>query len=76
MRKIQTEPNLPDRESRRQIREDAGVTGAALAASIGVSQSSVYDWESADSSRDPKGLNRVAYAKALAALDNAASTDA
>ena len=53
---------LPSFDERRRLRESVGLSQAALAAAIGVSPSAIHTWET---KRDPKGLPRVAYVKAL-----------
>jgi transcriptional regulator with XRE-family HTH domain len=60
---------LPAQKERRRLRVAAGLSGAALAADIGVSPASVYGWET--SGREPKGLLREAYARALQELARA-----
>ncbi len=66
MRKtLRTPPALPTPDERRKLREDAGLSGASLAAQIGVAPGTVYGWESG---REPSGLLRVAYADALRRL--------
>ena len=56
---------LPPPAERRQLREGAGLSGAALAAQVGVAPATVYGWESG---REPRGLLRDAYADALRRL--------
>ena len=60
-RRLKTDP-LPTFDERRQLREAAGLSQADLAFAIGVSPSAVHTWET---KREPKGLQRVAYVKAL-----------
>lgn len=63
---LKTPPTLPTPDERRRLREHAGLSGAGLAAQIGVAPATVYGWESG---REPRGLLREAYAAALQLLD-------
>lgn len=65
MTEIERPRPLAERIYRQSIREAAGISVARLAAAIGVSPSSIYDWENSDSTREPQGLQRRAYADAL-----------
>jgi transcriptional regulator with XRE-family HTH domain len=66
MRKqLRTPTPLPPPEERRRLREAAGLAGTNLAAQIGVSPTTVYGWEQG---RNPSGLLREAYARALTQL--------
>ena len=58
--------DLPDPSVRRSLRENAGIAGYRLAASIGVAPSSVHAWEAGE--REPTGLQRRAYLRALRRL--------
>ena len=62
---LKTPATLPPPDERRQLRESVGLSGAALAAEIGVAPATVYGWESG---REPRGLLREAYAVALERL--------
>jgi transcriptional regulator with XRE-family HTH domain len=59
---LRTPAPLPPAAERRRLREDAGLAGSSLAAQIGVAPATVYGWEAG---REPSGLLREAYAKAL-----------
>ena len=63
MRRTRKRPELPAVEDRRAIREASGMTQAQLAVAIFVSPSSIAGWERGI--RQPRGLQRDAYAKAL-----------
>lgn len=66
MRKqLRTPAALPPPAERRRLRQAAGLAGTSLAAQIGVAPTTVYGWECG---REPAGLLREAYAKALAEL--------
>ena len=65
MKILKTPAQLPEPEERRRLREDARLSGAALAAQVGVAPATVYGWESG---REPRGLLRDAYAGALKRL--------
>jgi DNA-binding XRE family transcriptional regulator len=65
---------LPAPEERRRLREAAGISGAELAAQIGVSPGSVYAWETTN--RKPRGLLLDAYGMALRVLSEAAGNQA
>lgn len=57
---------LPQPSERRLLREGAGIPAYVLAARIGVSPSSIHAWENGD--REPTGLQRKAYRRALLKL--------
>jgi len=61
-RKFQRTIEVPDAAERKQIRTDAGFTQAQVANAIGVSPSTIAKWEQGTT---PRGLQRIAYAKAL-----------
>lgn len=63
---IQRRETLPDYQERRRIRESAGLTTTQLAAMIGVSTNTIYNWETRSA---PKGPSRTAYADALKGLE-------
>ena len=58
--------DLPDPATRRALRDAAGIPAYKLAARIGVAPSSIHAWERGD--REPTGLQRQAYRKALLRL--------
>lgn len=62
---------LPPPETRRTIRVAAGVSQAAVADALGVSQASVGYWEAG--SRTPRGDHAAAYLLLLDELSRAAS---
>lgn len=62
---------LPDPDTRRSIRETAGVTIREAAAAIGVSPMALHRWERGDAR--PRRHNAIAYARLLDALRDAAS---
>ena len=59
-------PELPKPEDCRSLRETAGLSRTQFAAYIGVSESALISWETG--TRNAKGLQRKAYAKALKEL--------
>ena len=61
-----TRSDLPEPKTRRSLRENAELPAYQLAASIGVAPSSIHAWERGD--REPTGLQRQAYRKALLRL--------
>jgi len=65
-RKLKTPAALPAATERRRLREAAGLSGASLAALVGVAPATVYGWESG---REPRGLLRDAYATVLKRLE-------
>jgi transcriptional regulator with XRE-family HTH domain len=71
--RLRTPTPLPPVEERRRLREDAGLAGSSLAAQIGVAPATVYGWEAG---REPSGLLREAYAKALSQLAAATEEEA
>ena len=58
-----TRSDLPEPKTRRALRENAELPAYQLAAKIGVAPSSIHAWERGD--REPTGLQRQAYRKAL-----------
>lgn len=58
--------DLPDPATRRALRDTAGIPAYKLATRIGVAPSSIHAWERGD--REPTGLQRQAYRKALLRL--------
>ncbi|WP_405738181.1 helix-turn-helix domain-containing protein [Streptomyces sp. NBC_01525] len=56
------EADLPDAETRRTLREQAGLSKAQVARTLGVSPSTVTGWETG---RDPAGQTRTTYADLL-----------
>ena len=76
-KRLRTPITLPPPSERRRLRLGAGISGANLAAQIGVAPATVYGWEMG---REPSGLLRDAYGGALAQLaanaGNEASDDA
>jgi transcriptional regulator with XRE-family HTH domain len=74
MRKQLVTPTpLPPPPERRRIRVDSGISGSNLAAQIGIAPSTLYGYETG---REPKGLHREVYSKALRELQRMADTDA
>ena len=63
---------LPPPHERRRLREAGSLTRARLAERVGVRPGTVRAWESGR--RSPRGRNREAYAKLLAALAGPAGT--
>ncbi|MGW1836847.1 helix-turn-helix domain-containing protein [Streptomyces sp. NPDC002067] len=59
------EAHLPDAATRRTLREQAGLSKAQVARTLGVSPSTVTGWESG---RDPAGATRAKYAYLLDGL--------
>jgi DNA-binding transcriptional regulator YiaG len=57
-------PQLPPPETRRQLRESAGLSRPAVAARLGVSGEALRLWE--EGLREPQGTNRDAYLQMLA----------
>lgn len=55
--------DLPVTETRRRLREKAGVSQQALAASVGVTSASISRWESGE--RTPRGVRLIRYVSAL-----------
>jgi transcriptional regulator with XRE-family HTH domain len=72
-KQLKTPAPLPLPAERRRLRVDAGLAGTSLAAQIGVSPTTVYGWEQG---RNPSGLLREAYAKALSQLAAATEEEA
>ena len=64
--RIETAPDLPELHERLSLRAAAGLSVTQLGAIVGVSAASVRYWETGQ--REPRGLQRIAYAQALAAL--------
>jgi DNA-binding transcriptional regulator YiaG len=64
--RIESAPDLPALHERQALRTGAGLSVTQLGAVVGVSAASVRYWETGQ--REPRGLQRVAYAQALAAL--------
>ncbi len=67
---VREELSLPDPAAARAIREAAGVSRVRLGAELGVRELAVYRWESG--ARAPRGRRRLAYARLLRELDEAA----
>ena len=61
-----TNTDLPEPPVRRALRDRAGIPAYQLAARVGVAPSSIHAWERGD--REPTGLQRRAYRKALRGL--------
>ena len=64
--RIESAPELPPQHEWQALRTAAGLTVTQFGAIAGVSAASVRYWETGQ--REPRGLHRVAYAQALAAL--------
>lgn len=62
--------SLPRPAVRREIRDAAGVSQARLAGELGVHVLTVHRWETG--TREPRGALRLAYARLLRELDEAA----
>lgn len=60
---------LPSRARRRQIRESAGATISEVAEACGVTYFSVWAWERADGSIEPRPAHRLTYRQVLDALE-------
>ncbi len=56
------------------IRKAAGISATKLAAEVGISVPTLYNWE--NGSHVPTGLQREAYAKTLQALQQSSETHA
>jgi DNA-binding transcriptional regulator YiaG len=72
--KIESEPGLPSLHQRQALREAAGLSMTQLGVITGVSSQSIRYWETGQ--REPRGLQRIAYAKALATLASESSEGA
>ncbi len=66
-------PELPTPQACRHLRESMGLSRTQIAAQIGVSESSIVAWEAG--ARNPKGLQRKAYAEALQEIEDYLSGD-
>jgi DNA-binding transcriptional regulator YiaG len=66
-------PLPPDAATWVLIRKDAGISATKLAAEVGISVPTLYNWE--NGSHVPTGLQREAYAVALRELQQLADTD-
>jgi DNA-binding transcriptional regulator YiaG len=64
---IESSPELPPIHKRKTIREAARLSVTQLGATVGVSAVSIRQWEAG--LREPRGLGRTAYPKALAELE-------
>lgn len=62
--------SLPRPSVRREIRDAAGISQARLAGELGVHVLTVHRWEAG--TREPRGALRLAYARLLRGLDEAA----
>jgi DNA-binding transcriptional regulator YiaG len=65
---------LPAPDERRRLRQSAGIPIHVLATRIGVSPASIHAWERTD--REPTGLQRRAYRRALLKLSDYTSKEA
>lgn len=63
---IESAPELPPVHERQALRAAVGWTLTQLGAAVGVSSASIHYWETGQ--REPRGLQRIAYAQALATL--------
>ena len=64
--RIESAPELPPLHEWQALRIAAGMTVTQVGAAVGVSSASIYYWETGQ--REPRGLQRIAYAQVLAAL--------
>lgn len=64
---VEATRSVPTPARRRAIRENAGVTLGRLASVLGVTPSTVCNWEAGR--RRPRGVNARAYGEALRALE-------
>lgn len=67
---VRLRKSLPAPPMRRAIRQAAGISEAALAASIGVTRAAVHNWETGR--RFPHGDNLRRYAEVLGQLQDEA----
>lgn len=63
---IESEPELPSLHQRPLLQESAGLSVKRLGAITGVSSQSIRYWKTGK--REPRGLQKIAYAEALTAL--------
>lgn len=63
IRQLAESKRLPSPDTRRVLRTDAGLTLAELAGQLGVTKQALWYWEVG--ARQPRGKNRIAYARAL-----------
>jgi transcriptional regulator with XRE-family HTH domain len=71
-KRLKTPAALPPPLERRRLRIDARLSGAGLAAQIGVAPATIYGWEAG---REPSGLLREAYATALTQLTESTESE-
>jgi DNA-binding transcriptional regulator YiaG len=64
--RLESTPDLPPLHKRQEIRTSAGLSVTQLGAAVGVSAASIGHWETG--LREPRGLQRIAYAQVLATL--------
>lgn len=64
--RIEAAPDLPSPREGWALRTAAGLTVTQLGAIVGVSAASIRYWEAGV--REPRGLQRIAYARALGRL--------